>query len=1031
MHMQEISADLRNRVRQAMRRSCEDWRPVAAAVADPAKIMDRFWPTPIICVVALFLGFSVSTAHGQSKAAKAQVKPAANDFQNSDDNLLILEARLGDFILSDGMAGYINGGSLLLPLSEFAEILDLAIGVSPGSGKAEGWFLRENRLFSLDVNQGTVIIDGKSKPINPLLLAIFDDDIYIDVRMLADWFPIDINFDLSNLLIRFQTREPFPIEQKLSRKNRRTKLLARSGDETSRFPKLPLPYQLITWPVSDSSMEFSFRSSDTGQTRSLRQTTFMSAEIGKLSAELFLNADDQSFIPQARFKLGRKDPAGELLGDLKATEFAIGDIVTPNVSMVSSSNLGRGLFLSNRPLDNPSEFDRITLDGDLPSGWEVELYRNEVLLDFRTARSDGRYVFEDVPLLFGVNVLRIAFFGPQGQTRNDIRQIRVGPDQTKPGELKYRLAANQQQRQLLIGDIDTASDDGTQGKLNLLGELTTGINRNLSFSASFTSIPLAGGSHQYLTASTRAAVGNVFGRVDVVRDLREGWALKFGAQTSISGATVIAEHTRLYDFVSGQFASSTNPTEHDSSVRLDGAVRIPGIAQIPISLTASHDQTRDGATTTTLNNRISTALSGTTLTNSLKWQLDRSTTSRSTSVDGSFLVGGRIKDVRVRGQLAYLVRPIADISSSSLSADWRVNTDLNASAGLNHDFSEDGATTLSGGVNSTFELAAVGLNFDYSTKNDLNARLNLSFSSARDPRSEELIVRAESMADTGSMSVRVFLDENFNGVFDEGDQPLEGVQFKADGALNSTKTGEDGIAFLTGLETYRNLDIELAKATLEDPFWVSTPEGVSVVLRPGISGQIEFPIVTTGEIDGTVYKRSGEWASEVRDVIVQLVAKDGTVAYQTESSYDGFYLLDFVRPGSYILRVDPEQTARLRLNATEERKVEIEADGTILSGLDVFLESDRASRSFRVLLATFKSRGEAKSAWELLLSEHPNRLKNLQPMVQLNEIGGEQGVAFDLFTGPLENKQSASDLCVNIRQVRSEVWCNPLIVQAR
>lgn len=1031
MHVQKALADSLERVRHHCCRTLADRLPFRAAFSSPARKCGGFAPKALILMGfgMILLISSPSFVSAQSSGAAATNEAAG--FQTDENNLLILEARLGIYTLTDGMAGYLNEGSLLLPLSEFAELLDLPIGVSPGTGEANGWFLSENRLFSLDVGRGSVIIDGKPRKFNPQFIGIFDDDIYIDVRLLAEWFPVDIKFNLSDLLVRFETREPFPIEQKVIRKNRQLKALAQRNREESKYPKLPQPYKLISWPVSDSSMEFSFKSSDTGSVKGLNQTTFMTAEIGKMSAELFLNADNESILPQARFKLGRKDANGELLGDLEATQVEIGDIVTPNVSMITSSNLGRGVFVSSLPLDNPSEFDRITLDGDLPAGWEVELYRNEVLLDFRTARTDGRYVFEDVPLLFGVNILRLGFYGPQGQTRNDIRQIRVGPDQTKPGEFLYRFALNQKNRQLIIGDVDNTTDDVTQGKTNFFSEFTTGITRTLSFAGSFASVPLDDGHHNYVTASTRAAIGNVFGRVDVVRDLSEGWALKFGAQTAIGGITAIAEHTRLYDFESAQIVPSDNPVEHDSSLRLNGSIRPSGFAQIPYTLTATHEQKRDGATSTSINNRLSTAVSGTTLTNSLNWQLDKNEESKTTTVDGSFLVGGRIKQVRLRGQIGYTIRPVADITTGSVSTDWRVNKDLNASAGLSQTFSENSVTTLTGGINSSFDLAAVGLNVDYATTNDVNARLNLSFSSTRDPRTNNLVVRAESMAETGSLSVLVFLDENFDGVFDAGDTPLEGVSFKTDGTNAKVKTDKEGIAFLTGLETYRNLEIVLNKGSLEDPFWVSDPEGVSVVLRPGVAGRVDFPIVATGEVDGTIYKRSGEWAKEVRDVIVQLVKADGTIAHQTESAFDGFYLLDFVRPGTYTLRIDPEQTARLQLNATKEQKIVIEPDGTIVNGMDIFLESDHASRSFRVLLVSFKTRDEAEIAWEALLRDKPKLMEGLEPMVQVNELGGDQGVVFDLFAGPLENKEKASDLCINIRQVRTEIWCNPLTVQAR
>ena len=45
------------------------------------------------------------------------------------------------------------------------------------------------------------------------------------------------------------------------------------------------------------------------------------------------------------------------------------------------------LEVTNRPLFNPVAFDRTRFEGELPSGWDAELYRNGELLAF--SRSDG------------------------------------------------------------------------------------------------------------------------------------------------------------------------------------------------------------------------------------------------------------------------------------------------------------------------------------------------------------------------------------------------------------------------------------------------------------------------------------------------------------------------------------------------------------------------------------------------------------------------------------------------------------------
>lgn len=987
----------------------------------------------VLVILCACIGFQVKleAATNPSKNSLVPANIQQPEAPLNDDSLLILEVILGQFQLAEAISGYLNDGSLLLPLSELVTALDFAIDVKPESGTADGWFIRENKLFSLDLNRGEVVVEGIRQVFDPGLIGAFDGDIYVDVRILAKWFPLDIKFDLSNLLIELESRVPLPVEERLDRDERRGKLLRQRKKAAKQYPEIPLPYQVISWPITDSSMEFSFSKNDSGQTQTFRQTTFATADVGTLSAELFLNADGEEFIPQARLKIGKKDPDNELLGKLRASEFAFGDISGPQLSMVSNSVLGLGVMVSNLPLDEPTEFDRISLEGDLGLGWEVELYRNEVLLDFRVARTDGRYEFDDIPLLFGVNVLRLAFFGPQGQTREEVRQIRVSPDQVKPGEHRYRFAVNQQERQILIGDLDDPSDPDLQGKNRIFVEYGTGITNKLSVNTNFVSVPLEGGHHNYVGISARAGIGPVFGRFDVVRDLTEGWATRLAAQSSFAGITALLDHQRLYDFVSETFESSDNPVEHSSNLRLDGLLRpLPSI-HLPFSFTVDHEQTRDGGTTTSASNRLSTAIGAATVTNSTTWQLTKGESSRSTAVDGSFLIGGRIRDVRVRGQVGYSITPAPDIPSANVSGDWRYNKDLSLSTGVAVAFGDESITTFSLGAFTSFPLVAVGVNMNYSTANELNATMSLSFSSARDPRSGERVIRAGRMAETGAVSARVYLDNNDNRQFDEGDEPLENVKFAANGSKLKTATSIDGIAYLSGLDPYTHLNFAVEPGSLEDPFWIAEPEGVSLVLRPGLAAQLDFPVVSTGEIDGTVYHKTGKWANEVRDVSVQLVDKDGEVVKETKSAYDGFYLLDFIRPGKYTLRVDPEQLDRLKMTSVEAQEVEIQGDGTVLNGMDFILESNFKPKALRFFLASFPTQGKALEAWSGLIKDMPEQFDGLEPLIQQSAPVEKQPGTVDLYAGHVPTREVARKLCIKIKNIRSTLWCNPFNVQAR
>ena len=209
----------------------------------------------------------------------------------------------------------------------------------------------------------------------------------------------------------------------------------------------------------------------------------------------------------------------------------------------------------------------------------------------------------------------------------------------------------------------------------------------------------------------------------------------------------------------------------------------------------------------------------------------------------------------------------------------------------------------------------------------------MSFAVGREPKKGNWRVDSRSMADKGAMSARVFLDQNNNGRFDGDDSPLEGVRFVTNQRTVGDATDANGVVFVTGLTADRRANISIAKETLEDPYRVPRPEGVTFVPRPGVVGVANFAVITTAEIDGTVYEQIGNSRHKVSNVIVQLVNQEGKVVKEVKSAFDGFYLLDFLLPGRYRLRIDPDQLQRLKLKAPPARDIALKSED-VLNGED-------------------------------------------------------------------------------------------------
>ncbi len=889
-------------------------------------------------IAAVFL-LTITVALGLSgpPIARAQQASALTPVERPVEDELILEMRLGRFVLSDGLLGYLHRGGVLLPLDEVMRALELAVAADPARGQAGGWFLAEDRRFSLDLVRGGATVEGKPAPFDAALVELHVEDIYVDTTLLSAWFPVDFEFDLSRLLITVTSREPLPLEARLERE-RRAARLGRGAFERLRYPRQEVPYKLWDWPFFDTTHAFDFNNDQ--NTLSARSTTLVTGDLLFMDSTLFVASNDQEPLADVRFTMGRKDPEAGLLGPLGLSEIAFGDVFTPQLPLVAAQREGRGAFVSSFELNRPSEFDRTTLRGELPLGWEVELYRNEILLDRQLSRADGRYEFIDVPLLFGLNVLNLAFYGPQGQRRQETRRLFVGPGMVRPGQHFYRLAVNQQGEDTISVGEDSGFADETQGKTRLVGEFERGITQNLALAGSFASFALEDGRHSYPSLGLRTSLFGAFVRLDATKDLDSGSAVQGSFQTRRFGVGVLAEHGQFFNgFASERVAASSDPLESRSNLRLDGTIPASFLPRIPVSLSGGLERRESGVMTLDAVNRLSMFVGGVSGSNTVNFNLRRGGgTPTTTAASGSLLLNGRIERLNLRGSLAYTIDPEAQFTNASFTADYQFKRGSSARATLNQGLTGDLPTTVSVGIFHIIKFVAIGANASVSDDGRFAAGLTFTFSTGREPRKGSFERSPRGMARSGAASALVFLDRNLDGTLDEGDRPLEGVRFRR---RRDVATDEDGVAFITGLSAYQPTDLVLDPGSLEDPYWVPTRKGVEIVPRPGKTALLDFPVVPTGEIDGIAYLRRGEVVTEVSNVALQLVDQGGKVVAEVKSAFDGFFLFEFVRPGRYRVRVSPEQVARLRLVAPPAQEVTIgvvDDEGEIVSGLEFVLE---------------------------------------------------------------------------------------------
>lgn len=842
----------------------------------------------------------------------------------SEDNLVLLEVRLGKQILSDAVNGYEIGREVLLPLGELARLLTLAIRVAPGEGRASGYILSEDRAFSLDVPGRVLEIAGRREELDRAQFKIHADEIYVSSKLLARWLPVDLALDMPSLALEVRPRETLPLQARLSRRERGSLPGMPGGYQDPAYPRLATPYRVAGLPFIDQSLGLSTSRIDGRKQADANYTAYLTTDLFGMEAALYASYGSQHRQDPSRglrLTLGRNDPDAGLLGPLQARTALFGSVPLPGVpNIAASSPTGNGVLVSNRPLNQPTSFDRHTLQGPLPPGWDVELFYNDALVGFQQSRPDGKYSFEDQPLAYGPNEFRLVFHGPLGQLRVERQSFLLEESAVPRGALYYDVGAHR--------DV--------HGRERALGQFEWGIGERINATGGWQRLTLFDGSERsYANLGLRGYWNGLIATAGAIQAQGGGSLAQLGLKTRVGNVSLSASRARLDQFESEFFTHSDDPVRMRDEVRLEGVVAPGGAQFYPVALQLRKDRLASGASNTEVQGRISAYHKGIALTKGLRW----AAVGGIEVADGQFQVSRRVAGIGLSGLLQYMILPETALGSAAVSADYAMRDGYLLNLGLIRSF-QDRELRAFGGLNKSLGSYGLGINGFLTKRGDYGLGLQFFMAMGLEPRNRRLMTDAQPMASMGAASIRVFLDKDLNGLMDGTDEAIQGAGFTVNGANYAVRTDAGGVAYLPRLPAHQNTDIGLDPNTLEDPQWQPRVPGLRIVPRPGKVSQLEFAVNLTGEVDGTTYLYADGKRRAIGDLQLELVDAARKVVATMTSAADGYYVISGILPGEYFLRVSRDQLKRLRLTDTGMHIITIGRDGTVLNGRDLDVRAD-------------------------------------------------------------------------------------------
>lgn len=957
---------------------------------------------------------------------------------------LILSTSINGLELASIFAIKTESG-LQIGLGDFLQIAELPIYVGLETRSAEGWFQQENNKFTLSpMADGSLKVQLGSK--DHMIAADryrVEDDIFVELEDVSQWFELKYELNEERLALALTSKEKLPVELRLARLNK--KGIATTASNESVMPLKDSGYRAFSPPMLDvqtwaQEVERVYQplpGAPAGEAprkerdNSANYSILASHDLAYLNTELFLAGNKEDSLDRAWLTMSRQSDANDLLGPLHATEYALGDITPVNAGLGNTRERSLGFSLGNTPINQLADNRKVNITGELQVGWDVELYRNGILIDQRLGVSEGRYEFNDTQLEYGNNDFELLFYGPQGQIESKKESYIVDSNTVRGGEGMYRFSLVQVGQSVF--NMENFLYDPTQEGLMASTVLDYGLNDWLALTAGSSVFePKEGDVQQFVNLGANASLGKaglLSARLQQDKDQLNSMDFSYRSRllnTSYSLGFLRQESQKL----DSNDIYSTDTLSASMSGQLFSGTLLPLSYQNSWQRMEIQDQSlRDEYFQNTVG--FSSQLGY--VSNSLVLQKDvivdplldpMLNPAAEDSLHGSFQYRKNFGRLHTRLYSDYSLKPTNEIYTygGALNYSWssNLNTELRYT-----DYTLADKSQINLALNWHKDAFYFNTNAGYQSDGAWNAGIGLRFSLGYEPIGRSVFTSGKPIAQSGAVSARVFEDLNMNGIFDANERPIENATVKAVQAYRQEKTNASGVAVLSSIYNNTTTDIVVDESTLDGPFMITAIPGVAIKARKGYVETVELPVVKAGEVEGVIYLKNVAGGSDVAPyIMLNLVDKNEKIVASTRSEYDGYYLFTNVKPGSYSLKVDENYIDRRGLK-TANRNLNFSSDGDVIAGVDFVLRPLDEASGYVASAGHFDSPSLLKLYYHILRNKLGGHFTQTPFYIKKPDKGGYiLGLAYypGLPAKGTDAERKAQQACTNL--AKTKVYCD-------
>ena len=823
-----------------------------------------------------------------------------NFIERPDDDLLIVEVVVDETaVLDPGIIIYADEDGIVLPLAVMTDLFGFPINVNASTGVASGWFINKNNTFDLKPPYQQVMIAGETIDIPPGSIENHYDDIFVRQELFEKWFSVKTTLNFNELRLYVEPLEDLPFQAQAERRERWDRLQnqARSPGGVKPENVVELPYKKYAPPTI--SLNHTLDVSDSNNGSEVQTTHNVQSQGDVLGMNLRLTGSyrtssvNENEVDSLRATLSKRDFDGTLLGPLQATQFEIGDVRGAALPLAPSGKDGRGISFSNRPVNCARSAVGFVIDGFGPVGYDVEVYRDDQLLDFQTIGSDGQYLFDDINLRAGFNFFRVILYGPNGEQEERFERFYLGRSNVNPGEFQYEFSALQSETPLY--DPENDGEKQTPGAVSFIGEYGLNefatLNTTLFQGRSGDQVIRGAGVGATLSAANTFTEFNVFQTEDNARSV----------ELNVTGNLSPTLSWQFGHITHNNYDIDVRSIKRNTSLAVFKQLSLGALGRGSVSFRAQERKSDTNIVSQSFLGRGSANIFGWNLSNDLEYT--RQVSSEIDDLRGRFTVRKRLPFGLVRGRLGYsLDDQYKGLENYDMQLQKRISQDLVLNSILSGNLRGERDVRFQSALD--WELEKFRLRFDASVSDtkDYSAGVNLAYNFVPQSMTGDYKMTGSTLdISSGTVLLRPFVDLNQNGIYDEDEPTLEGVEFENKLRGRKAKSNENGVAALGGIAPDVPNRIEIEQETLPDIYLIAQKQDFYVLGKRGVNGPIDFPMDKLGEIAGTLYGVDPETQEMIplENVDIYLLDDTGEVIAEATTEFDGFYLFPSLPMGSY------------------------------------------------------------------------------------------------------------------------------------